>query len=106
MSGPEAVTGCCARILQTLPSAERVLTPEASLQLMSQLAAHASWKIAPHSAQMLLEWARGLVTKLCEEEPLTVADAKVHANAGEVLAAVPYFVRDGSGDASCHGAEA
>eukprot|EP00974_Lingulodinium_polyedra_P034264 3296078-Lingulodinium_polyedra.AAC.1 len=76
MSGPQAVAGATARILQNMPSTKRSMTPETSVQLMSQLQGHSSWKVAPSRSQALLVWAKTIVTDLCEEKPLSVGDAK------------------------------
>ena len=84
LSGNEAMPGCLARILASLPSEAHSYEPEHALQALTLLQACPAWKISPHAAHSLLGWTLSMVSNLVEEKVYQVVDSKHHAHAGAI----------------------
>lgn len=93
LSGPEAEPAWLAKIIATMPSAEKSRAPEDTLQLLNTLGSLPTWMLSPASIQGLHGWLVGIISKLCEDEVYKPVGGEVHPNASAILSCFQTCVR-------------
>eukprot|EP00974_Lingulodinium_polyedra_P084956 8224251-Lingulodinium_polyedra.AAC.1 len=61
-----------------MPTKERAVKPESSLQLLTSIRGSATWKLAPRSSQSLLAWAIKTVANLVDGNNHAVTKSQMH----------------------------